>query len=56
MYLIALDDDTVYRLPELTDEERGMADEGIVYVIDISNPEDPRSYYGGEWHEIEVYY
>lgn len=30
-----------------------MCDDGLLDVVNISNPTNPRSYYQGEWHEID---
>ena len=33
----------------VSDEDLESADAGLLEVIDIGNPEVPRTYYGGEW-------
>ena len=51
MYLIIMEDSTVWQADTISDDERSAADDGILDIIDISGPQ-PTQYHDNNWHGI----
>jgi hypothetical protein len=52
MYLLSFGDGEIFKIDELDDGVLPAADDGIVDVVDISDPLNPLHYYGQEWHSV----
>jgi len=53
MYLLITEDGEINKTVELHDDDKLMADEGYLDVIDVSG-EIPTQYYKGKWHDIRL--
>ena len=49
MYILILEDGTIHKQKEITKEEYGSVEDGWLSIIDISDPDDPKEFYQGEW-------
>lgn len=55
MYIYIFEDGTVNKTKTLSDGDLSSADDGFIDIIDISNPIEPKTYYSGQWHDLEEY-
>lgn len=53
MFIFIFEDNEVMKTDNVTQEDKDSADDGILEIIDISNNENPKTYFENEWHEIE---
>ena len=54
MYLVIFEDFSIRHTAELEDGLLSAADDGLVEVVDISNPEHPLRYTNGNWCSVDV--
>ena len=52
MYIIIFEDNQISRAASLDISLFEACDDGILDIVDISNPEAPTTYYSGQWHEL----
>lgn len=52
MYLLITEDGEIQKSVSLHDDDKMMADEGLLDVIDVTG-DVPTSYYQGKWHDIK---
>ncbi len=53
MYLFIFEDGTIkYKTGTIDNEDFESADVGILNIVDISYPRQPKEYYKDEWHEL----
>ena len=52
MYIYVFEDGSVGKSKEFADEDKESVDAGILEVIDISNPDNPVTYYNNKWHDL----
>ena len=55
MYLVIFENGSMQHMVELEDGLLSAADDGLVEVVDISNPEQPLRYFDGEWYSLDLY-
>ncbi|MDE3023157.1 MAG: hypothetical protein KGI54_15125 [Pseudomonadota bacterium] len=53
MYLIFDEDGTITKISFLSKDDLQGAEDGYQSIIDISDPENPLEYDGGNWLEID---
>lgn len=55
MFLLILQDDTVVKSDTITKEDYEDADkgDGVISIIDLTNPANPLDYIDGKWHKVE---
>ena len=49
MYILILEDGTIHKQKEITEEEYGSVEDGWLSIIGISDPDNPKEFYQGEW-------
>ncbi len=49
-YIIIHESGDVFKADKITDEDKNACDDGIIEIIDCN---EFKTYYHGEWHEIE---
>lgn len=52
MYLMILEDGSKWKASALSDEDLLAVDDGVLEVIDLSDPDGPKELYEGDWHSI----
>ena len=53
MYLMVIEDGSIVCVEELWDEDYSSCDDGLVSLVDITDPDHPKEYYMEEWHPVE---
>jgi len=53
MYIIIWEDGTAKRAQEVGPDELAACDDGCMQIIDITMPDQPREYLGGEWQVLK---
>ena len=53
MYLMLFEDGEIKSAEDVSDDDLRAVDDGVMEVVDISEPFTPQRYIGGAWHEIE---
>jgi hypothetical protein len=54
MYLFMLDDGEIRRGSVIQEGDLSACDDGILDIVDISNPDNPLRYFDGKWQELEA--
>lgn len=49
MYILILEDGTILKQKEIAKQEYDSVEDGYLSIIDISDPDDPKEFYQGEW-------
>ena len=52
MYLFIFEDDVIKKGVNCSDDDLRACDNGILSIVDLHS-ENPKEYFGGEWHNIE---
>lgn len=53
MYLLQLEFDELHKAETISDSDKKAADEGILTIVDISTPQNPKEYIDGQWVELK---
>ena len=53
MYLIVMEDGVVACAEELWDDDYSSCDDGLVSLVDVTDPDHPKEYYMSKWHPVE---
>ena len=53
MYLLQFEFDEIKKAKKITDGDKKACDEGLLTIIDISDSNNPKEYYDGQWDQIE---
>ncbi|MGF6595096.1 hypothetical protein [Pseudomonas sp. 2835] len=53
MYLLIFEDGEMKSAEDVTDDELRGADDGLLDIVDISEPFTPTRYVGGQWVDVE---
>lgn len=53
MFLIIFEDGLIKTAKDIGDDDKDMADDGYVDLIDISSPSEPKRYRSGDWELVE---
>lgn len=53
MFLIIFEDGQITCCTKVSDELFSGADDGIVDIVDVSDPVSPLRYWGGDWEAVE---
>ncbi|MBD1602519.1 hypothetical protein [Pseudomonas typographi] len=53
MYLMIFEDGEIKSAEEVGIDDTQAADDGLLDLIDISDPFNPTRYWGGEWKSVE---
>lgn len=54
MFLVIFEDGAIRKAEEVSQDDVRSADDGLLDLIDISRPDDPRRYVEGGWHPLDL--
>ncbi len=54
MYIVITEDGLVGSMKSVSSDDLSSANDGLLDIIDISNPEKPVTYYDGKWNILET--
>jgi len=52
MYLLIFEDGSIKKTNEITEDDKNSSEDGYVDIIDISNQNEPKYFFVGEWKLI----
>ena len=56
MYLFIFEDGSVSSAEDMTEEDFVSADEGLLDIIDVSDPSNLKQYLNGQWDPVDKLY